>query len=305
MGLFDFFKKKAMNETNSNESVNDLQKIDSVAEVLKRVKLENGIETIKLIADNWTSIESTKLNYASIEATAVEYMKIDQSKFGHYPKIPNGFDYPKDSAGNYMYPLAQINFKEMPILPGFPTSGFLQIYINAYDDCFGLQFEESNQVQKGFRVLFFEEDEVKNHCTDFSFLQEVMATENTPIFKPHSLVFKIEEEYLGRGDVRFEKNGKKVMQELQKNYPQFEDEIDDAFYEDFPNGGHKIGGYAFFTQEDPRNYDEELSEYVLLLQIDTDDEIMWGDSGVGNFFIHSEDLLKKDFSKVLYNWDCC
>ncbi|MDN5490601.1 MAG: DUF1963 domain-containing protein, partial [Acinetobacter sp.] len=33
-------------------------------------------------------------------------------------------------------------------------------------------------------------------------------------------------------------------------------------------------------------------------------EIMWGDSGVGNFFIHPDDLEKRDFSKVVYNWDC-
>lgn len=43
--------------------------------------------------------------------------------------------------------------------------------------------------------------------------------------------------------------------------------------------------------------------------MDTDDvngmDIMWGDCGVANFFIHPDDLKNKDFSKVLYNWDCC
>ena len=44
---------------------------------------------------------------------------------------------------------------------------------------------------------------------------------------------------------------------------------------------------------------------ILLLQIDTDDSlnIMWGDSGVANFFIKKEDLLNLDFSNVIYNWD--
>ena len=48
----------------------------------------------------------------------------------------------------------------------------------------------------------------------------------------------------------------------------------------------------------------------MLLQIDSDEdddrsfEIIWGDCGVANFFINSEALLKKDFSKVIYNWDC-
>jgi len=32
---------------------------------------------------------------------------------------------------------------------------------------------------------------------------------------------------------------------------------------------------------------------------------MWGDAGVANFFINSADLINKDFSRVMYNWDCC
>ena len=36
-----------------------------------------------------------------------------------------------------------------------------------------------------------------------------------------------------------------------------------------------------------------------------DSEIMWGDSGVCNFFISDEDLKALNFDRVLYNWDCC
>jgi uncharacterized protein YwqG len=32
---------------------------------------------------------------------------------------------------------------------------------------------------------------------------------------------------------------------------------------------------------------------------------MWGDSGVAQFFMHEDDLRRRDFSKVRYNWDCC
>lgn len=49
---------------------------------------------------------------------------------------------------------------------------------------------------------------------------------------------------------------------------------------------------------------------TLLLQIDTDgsdkvDYVMWGDSGVGNFFINHKKLAQLDFSDVFYTWDCC
>jgi uncharacterized protein YwqG len=36
----------------------------------------------------------------------------------------------------------------------------------------------------------------------------------------------------------------------------------------------------------------------------SDDEICWGDDGVGNFLIRAEDLEKLDFSQVIYNYDC-
>lgn len=43
---------------------------------------------------------------------------------------------------------------------------------------------------------------------------------------------------------------------------------------------------------------------LIVLQIDSIGEpILWGDAGVGNFFISKEDLINKDFSRVLYNWD--
>ncbi|PTL33492.1 hypothetical protein C7120_02410 [Prevotella sp. oral taxon 376] len=44
----------------------------------------------------------------------------------------------------------------------------------------------------------------------------------------------------------------------------------------------------------------------MLLQSVSDDEsnIVWGDAGVGNFFINRKALRRRGFSDVLYNWDC-
>ena len=90
----------------------------------------------------------------------------------------------------------------------------------------------------------------------------------------------------------------------------------DELFESFPDaddgcmtGGHWMLGYPSFTQEDPRTEDSPFD--TLLLQIDSmrDEEnnysILWGDCGVCNFFIARTDLEKLDFSRVLYNWDCC
>jgi uncharacterized protein YwqG len=66
--------------------------------------------------------------------------------------------------------------------------------------------------------------------------------------------------------------------------------------------GHRIGGYCAFTQEDPRDpADPKLS----LLQLDSDEHICWGDSGIAHWFIREADLRARDFSSVEYYWDCC
>ena len=74
------------------------------------------------------------------------------------------------------------------------------------------------------------------------------------------------------------------------------------------SGGHQIGGYPDFTQNDPREEHDELKDYILLFQLQSEwedgIEIIWGDLGVGGFFIHPDDLAKLDFSKVAYSWDC-
>ncbi|HGY2265805.1 TPA: DUF1963 domain-containing protein [Morganella morganii] len=54
-------------------------------------------------------------------------------------------------------------------------------------------------------------------------------------------------------------------------------------------------------------YEEWVEPSVLLLQLDSgsgDVDILWGDCGIGNFFICPDDLKKADFSRVVYNRDC-
>ena len=71
-------------------------------------------------------------------------------------------------------------------------------------------------------------------------------------------------------------------------------------------------GFAFFTQSDPREFEEKYKKYdTVLFQLDSEyDEntkkwkVCIGDAGVLNFFINREKLKNKDFTEILYNWDC-
>ena len=94
----------------------------------------------------------------------------------------------------------------------------------------------------------------------------------------------------------------------------------DEFFEEVPNDiceeinasllkeptGHKIGGYPYFIEYDPR--EENDPHTLLLLQIDIDnvegEEICWGNGGgVANFFISPEDLKNYKFDDVLFHWE--
>ncbi len=68
-------------------------------------------------------------------------------------------------------------------------------------------------------------------------------------------------------------------------------------------------GYPFFTQTDPRYYQPEQQPDILLFQLDSsghgsDVNIMWGDNGVGAFFIAPDALQQQNFAQAWLNWDC-
>src|SRR5437868_4445480 len=116
MRFFDLFSRKKMPESS----------IDPVSNPLEMIAIKPGISIARAFANEWPTFEAAKVDCVEIKASPVSSMKLEQSKFGHYPKMPVNFEYPKGSDGNYLYPLAQINFKEAPPLTGYPTSGFLQ-----------------------------------------------------------------------------------------------------------------------------------------------------------------------------------
>lgn len=288
MGVFDFiFKKKEVPVT--------------AEDLLTNVEIIPGVVIPKALVAHWNEIEKTKLSYIAITAVPCEFAGIRQSSFGYYPCLPRGYAYPRDIDGKLMYPLAQIKCSELPVLGHFPKFGYLQFYISD-NDVYGINFNDQ-QLQDHFKVLYFNDAEVQDFETDFSFLENTCKSDNVPIHKPHKLEFSIKEEYIGPGDVRSGEGTVFDMAKILEKYPSIEDELEEAIYDRFTTDGHKMGGYAHFKQSDPRCNDE-LLKYILLLQIDSGEEIMWGDCGVANFFIHPKDLQHKDFSKVMYNWDC-
>ena len=233
-------------------------------------------------------------------------------KFGGVPYLPPGFEYPHTADDTDrktpLKLLCQLNFAKLPQLPGFPTGGILQFYIayTADDDVFGADFDNPTR-QDRWRVVYHRE-----LIADESVLQSPPElTDEDGVF-PFEGEFALEAEEgsmpISPNDYGWEDFMENVFEpsaigwQLKGKYT--EDEIDTALEERVHEPGHRIGGYPFFTQSDPRHYEKYCGYSVLLLQIDTDTDIMWGDAGVANFFITPEALRRGDFTDVLYNWDC-
>lgn len=246
---------------------------------------------------------------------------IFSSKFGGVPYWDMERDYPTDSDGNKLMLLAQLNLDRAGVEAPLPTQGMLQFFI-AGDDVFGIDFDKPDE-QNTFRVVYHEQVNYAITQEDILALQPPVCTdeeneEYTPVFKEAVVDIVKKTAYMGSESYQFDELFAEIVKEKfgtdignQTAYSVMDEDAYDKLAEEIANSGHWLLGYPYFTQSDPREYEEKYRVYdTLLFQMDSDyinneDYVLWGDCGVGNFFINGEDLKKKDFSRVLYNWDCC
>ncbi len=252
---------------------------------------------------------------------------IFESKVGGTPYLPRDMAWPLDSKGVGMELLAQVDCAGLEGLPDFPHRGLLQFFFGL-DDVFGMDFDDPT-AQKGFRVLYHETvDPTVTAAEVLAKKAEAPKPEGdaryyTPLFGVYGIRFApAEVQRINSQDFRAwdqflakwnELHGTDIKTQWDyyratKISGEFPAPKEKAPY-------HQMGGYPYFTQEDPRINAGELANLdVLLFQLDSEmlprkqgggDLVLWGDCGVANFFISREALRRRDFSRVCYNWDCC
>lgn len=142
-----------------------------------------------------------------------------------------------------------------------------------------------------------------------------------PVIGELALDFSLEHDHVNMTEDCFEDEIREAAKQLNIVLPEY---IDNGWtllpegetagetdiFDDFLRGGHKLLGYPYFVQNDCKDDGD-----VLLLQMDSADSdsgetdnqnfIMFGDAGVGRFFIPYDDLKKLDFAYATYDWDCC
>ena len=235
-------------------------------------------------------------------------------------KTHKDFEVPCDSSSNHeqLALLAQINCADLPENNLYPKVGILQFWIGR-DDLMGLEDD--------YKVVYFEN-------IDNTITREEVLTKYKPLdpnnydqytpFDPTNAEFGLTFEKgistITVTDYRFEDTVINAIHELypdeevSKLYSDLGADVHEYLYTSVKELNHAIGGYPNFTQYDPRGYNSEEGEQspydIMLLQVesewkkDNDVEIIWGDCGVGNFFISEENLKNRNFEDVLYNWDC-
>ena len=271
----------------------------------------------KVYDEIWAEYEKTAQTktFAKITLTENE-LKITDSKVMGLPYIPKGAQIPQTANGDKMMMIAQINCDDLQGLADFPEKGILQFFVlNDEDGLLGLDFDNQT-VQDSFRVIyhekieeFYDENELKSIYNPYHFEESYITNDN----ESYKMNFELTSE-----KERFEDMFYHIFRKICKEKGLKQTQEDWLyrkllnFMQYSENYYSQCDGFAFFTQEDPREYNEEYKKFdTVLFQLNSEfDEntrnwkVCIGDAGVINFFINREKLKKKDFSEILYNWDC-
>ena len=217
------------------------------------------------------------------------------SRVGGLAFVTDDYPEPRDSDGNRMIFLAQLNLAKLPPLEGYPTEGLLQFFI-ADDDLLGLEYNKLAGGSGSFVVRLIPASELGRGR-----LAEASQSEYTPVSGGYFTVDGVLYDQLPNSEDK--DFGAVTGIDWYSEDPEIE-AIFDTLYA-FPQSVYGAG-WATFTQEDPRDGDSKLE---LLFQLDWERdngvEVMFGDAGVVNFFITREDLTQRNFHNAAYNWDCC
>lgn len=252
--------------------------------------------------------EKTKKDVGVLRLRNNGKLPLHTSKIGGVGYFPENIAYPTGISGEPLHLLAQLNFSELPAIPNFPTEGILAFYIDMHDDLYGMDLDDYKN-KAGYRTYYFED--LTLPAMPRETLEALPQPEYAIAENEYAIECSVDSIPLLQDNYDFKVEHNEDYYTFSENL--FGDEADDkidTLYDYISNcmGEGLIGGYPLFTQEDPRFYHEHLQQDILLFQLESvsgeDVEVMWGDAGIANFFIHPTDLKNRNFNNVWFNWDC-
>lgn len=250
------------------------------------------------------ALRASERDFVKIEVAGETDDEPWSSKLGGTPYLPAGATLPEDPdrPGIAMALLVQIDFAELPSIAGNPRRGLLQVFLADDPELrhFG-DWKSDREIQlsqqRYFRMVYWPER--GTHVGSSSSPRAWPLSPEQPV----GLRFSLGREAITPADSGFVQTVGVNPFELARRLAKDTGLPVETVADELPilsGSGHKLGGYPDFAQDDPRSPGTRLR---LLLQLDSDEHLMWGDAGVGSFFIDPVDLERADFSRVMFSWD--
>lgn len=288
LGALSVSKRYAQLAISRGQDPMKLQRALQAAAARQYVDEELSPEAEKLLV-HWHDRTARKSNLVYVYQRPVGRSYIGGAPLGEPPL---------DLNGKPMRQLCALFCEEFASVPQMPREGLLRIFV-AEDTAYGCDFRNPT-AQTGFRILYDKE---------FDHLQPGVDPGPSDAFPVEGcygiLPAGVGNQPMPMEDYRYENAFSEMLTDLGQALPE---EDEDSFATLLDPSGHRMGGYPYFTQWDPREKEEYQKYDTLLFQLDSMDfpemDIHIGDEGVMNFFIPEENLKRLDFSDVLYWWDC-
>jgi uncharacterized protein YwqG len=245
------------------------------------------------------------------------------SYVGGHPFTPEGVAWPVDEDGAMVF-LCQINFADVPALPGFPTEGMVQWFVGS-GDSYGKVYEGPEAGRSGLHVRWYSPADLSAATAAVSPTHPVPCpvpeaagafVDGSPLIAagPVPVAFTSEDGLPSITEVNdVPEDSPSPLALLDRRIEDYA-ETTDADLEDVYDGddahsgfgcGDRVGGYGIYAQGDPR-HEHPDRDRTLLVQLDSDHGFftMWGDGGAAQLFGDPAALAEGDVSSTWWDWYC-
>jgi uncharacterized protein YwqG len=288
--------------------------------VLKDIKVielieSSGLERVKQSLID-ISTNSIRMNSSVIEEGKIP---IGHTKIGGRPDLPSHLQWPNKD-GKYLSFIAQINLNEIPMVKNefleLPAEGLLCFFYDAEEQPWGYDPEDRGRwkvvyiektdelVRRGLPEELSQEGAFETCKVEFS-IQTTLPSWESILIDQLNLDEDETDLYLELIEKVFEYNGSDASIHRFLGHPdhlQGEMQLECQL----ASNGLYVGDSTGY--ENPRRMllQPDAISWNLLLQIDSEEEIgmTWGDVGRIYFWIHEDDLIKKDFNNVWLVLQC-